>query len=1599
MADLIGAGQGFGVPLQGGPAWPLLTYNQKTPKKQTAVWASTEKGVKIILSTLSRTNAIFLDGKGKRKAIVGVYTMSQVAHTSNASFQKVVFNAIESSINSGELSKKQELQLSDLVRHKAKTTKQGTENLRNFPTQFSASQFDQYITSLSFDERKFVINVLDSAQAEKIGIPSVARVIEKTRDPSFFGSELVSIVSFLEVDVDALEKGLATKTLTAAKFKVPVHLSYDTMVPGRIITHLRTPIPFELAAKKMSDAFKKEYPTSRTDYLLAGKFHSGIPLPVLDSATVTLVNQAQSLPISQAEVRAMSTAILDEWTVLDDSNSKGAVEFIRAIRNNDAGETLTNYTEPDIRKWLKAGHLKIFKLGEFDVWFALKFGILSDDEKSITDNGDRELVGVTSNVPLKGMSNLIMAKALQEGANKLGCFSVKSDKFPEGFLPSLYEKHGWRQTGSVPYDPLYKDEGSTVTDQELLEKDKKRRESWEKTGWNESRHGMPDVVFMEHEGFPSRTTGQDSGNDASGVAGESVQGTGTEPEEVAKGRLYDDFALLHGGASEGDAGDGRRLLPRGYDRLRGFVKGASPDSLRVTGLDESRRDQLLDAFSSGETYSVIRSTGDIDTRFASMFSPFVRSPELRPKLGEMARERGAKVLREVLPYILQSKRSGASIDREARSIEAFEYDRLLRETFGANSPEEQDALPPVDRQAARSEAQSLAEKWKAQKMREKKKAPKEVMVGHLRTLDAILRALPAEVRGKIGGFVAIAKLTDPDAMLDEIEARVKKIDIEVEKWLRKEAETRRKKLFKQAQPVRDAAGKAPKGKAGADIHDLFRKLKEAMLWDGDTAETWAVGLEDRIASGELSPEEEAHAQIEANLVRLFADWGDTYEDSGKTDKNGRPIKVLTKRGADAARRTAAVDAAEEVFRVGYLREKERVARERELREQDRADIISDVGGAGTRKRRAATEAEDATQKGRAREWLRDLFGFAQVVGEAVGDKSKWKNWFADRERVASNQKEDEIQQVNDDLEKFFADLAGGSILDGEKLLWRMSQRSMDTSAGPMAELEAISAIMMWRQEDGRRHMKGKRDAKGNVISTWSYDQGFVDLLESQLSKEGVAVLDFLTVQYAGEWETLNPVFRELNGINLPKHHFYSPISVKPQQVKQGQMLDPNTGTSMSTGSMTPGSLRTRSQTVAEPDFRNAIEVYIGHKKQLAHWKAYAKFSKEAQARLGNREVRNAIEAKEGQEAAKVLQGWLDYFAQGGTRDAAAHYAINKGINRIYGRAASMALVGRIGTLAVQVTQLAAATAKMPVGSYITRLGKLLSGNLAWGDALNSEYMQRRIRQMPASLQVAMDGLRASKPNAVKHAVREIGKLLSGTDGLFTAGTYAIIYDYQFKRMREAGLDIDTAREEARMETERTMDEIAQPTRPGTRSIKEVTTTDPLAKVVWAFASEPRKNLALLFYSAFNREGKDGARAALYVLGLNAVISSLVRSVWRDMRDDDDEEFFDERNWGPRKVMLAMATDWMAGIPLVGEEVQNALFRLSGEYVPEGTLLSAIGQAPGSFIDLLPGGDAADSKDLEMVLMAMGLKSDTIAAAASLMHIYRDLEGLTRNLID
>lgn len=902
---------------------------------------------------------------------------------------------------------------------------------------------------------------------------------------------------------------------------------------------------------------------------------------------------------------------------------------------------------------------------------------------------------------------------------------------------------------------------------------------------------------------------------------------------------------------------------------------------------------------------------------------------------------------------------------------------------------------------ARAESLEWAEAQ--QRARETVGTDKALLLGALRTLDAILSALPIEVRGKVGGYVKLAQLSTPRAMLEEIERRVESIDRHLENHLRAEAQKRMEKLFKRAKPTRSEAGKAPKGKAGADLHALFDRLKEAMEWDGDQAETHAAGLEERINKGEMTADQEAHAAIEANLVRLFSGWGDAREDSGRVDSRGRPITVVVRPGADAARRHAALDAAEHVWKEGYLAEQKRRAEERERRAEIRASLIEDAGTGGTRRERMAKAIRDNGLKGKWKDSILNLLNFQQVAGFVFGENSLWARHFADQERNADFAKMDSLFALYDRIDDLFRDLAGSAV-EGAKLRWRLAQPTIETTqAGAMSEMSIIQALLMWRQEDGRRHMQGKRDDEGNVVSSWAYDQGFIDEIESKLSDEGFAVMQFLMDDYAGEWERINPVFRDLNGIDLPRNSKYSPLTVQPTQAPGGQTMDPMTGSTMSNGSITPGSLRTRAQVVAEPDFKDALEVFIAHRKQIEHWIAYAPFLRDAQAVLGNRDLGNVVRAKSGDEAVKTLRSWLDLFAQGGARDAASHLAVTGMLRNMVGRAAMMALVGRVGTLAIQSTQLGAALAKMPTGAYVVRMGKLLTGNLSWRASFASPYVQRRIKQMPVVVQAAMDGLRSAEPNRIQHAARELGKLLSGADALFTAGTYAIIYDYQLKQAREMGLEGAEAEAHARRVAERDTEEVAQPTRAGARAIFESVNTNPLAKAGWAFASEGRKNLGLVAYTFASRSAAERARALVYVIGINGIMASVIRSTWQDIRDSDDEEIFDERIWNVKRMTLATLTEPIYGFPVVGELATQAIFGIAGEYRPTGTLLDAPMRAP-SAIRRIPDTLAGETewedaiKDAEALLMLMGFGNDTIAGAASISHLARDAFSIGKNLV-
>jgi hypothetical protein len=569
-----------------------------------------------------------------------------------------------------------------------------------------------------------------------------------------------------------------------------------------------------------------------------------------------------------------------------------------------------------------------------------------------------------------------------------------------------------------------------------------------------------------------------------------------------------------------------------------------------------------------------------------------------------------------------------------------------------------------------------------------------------------------------------------------------------------------------------------------------------------------------------------------------------------------------------------------------------------------------------------------------------------LISFVFGRDSKITKEIVNAQRKADNVKADELIGVWEEWQGVLAELAGvedsrsmKATHKGQDIVYRLAEPKTAkikhaNMQGEEIELEfsqnqLITITMMWMQPKGRAHLMGKLDSDGNPIGDWHYDQDFVNRVEAKMTPEARAIRRFLLRKYAEEWSSINEVFVRLRGINMPQEDFYSPLGVDPLvAIDSGMLADPATGFALSAPNRTPPALRSRGAAVAKPKFQDAVQVYFAHRKQMAHWKAYAEFNSDMLSVLGHRNTRNAVEAKGGVEALKTLNKWLTYMTQGGNIDAAAGLAMNEYFNGVMGRIASFVLFGKVVTIAIQSTQLGAAAAKMPFPSYIKRLSKLLTGQMSWGESLRSPYIQRRIKEMPPQVQLAMEGLLANKPSYVAEAARRVGWYISGSDGLYTAGTYAMIYDYRLEQAKKAGLSGPEAERIAREEAERDTDEVAQPTRMGARSAFEATMTSPLARSAWAFGSDARKNWAMNSFLWFSNASADRKRQALYfTLVISTAMATVIRTIARDIKDDDDDELFDEKNWDVRRMALMMATDFVYGFPVLGEMAEETAFRL------------------------------------------------------------------------
>lgn len=979
---------------------------------------------------------------------------------------------------------------------------------------------------------------------------------------------------------------------------------------------------------------------------------------------------------------------------------------------------------------------------------------------------------------------------------------------------------------------------------------------------------------------------------------------------------------------------------------------------------------------AGESNQYSLGTAEIADALIGDVTKRVRNPENRAKiLGDIMRrlEGTKRDTDKIINAFGQDYVQKAIV--EERTVKSLNKEAAFRQA-DIRKQLESKGMPPAK---ARAEASQQAQEWLENTRKEQARdhSPKAKIRRSLATLDAIVMALPSELRGKVGGYTQLAKLNSDEKRLEYLQKKIDKVDVVLERHMKKEFGGMMKKLLKRAEPKQGEAGKGKRGKVGANVHTLFDELKDVMQMKAQEVEARASSYEELLNAKEpLSDADQNHYQLLSSLTPLFGDW----------------------KNADASRMESAVRNGLEVYNHGYLNELERTAAKREERQRVRKELSNDTGKAGSAIERDQKKIEDKAIRSLPKKVQFDLLSFGQVLKSAFGINSAEAQKYEDAERSAYNTKQDALNDHFDQFSNLFTQLAGGE-LEGEKLRWRLSQPSIKTKTVErhLSEAEAIQALMMWRQEDGKRHMQGKFDDDGKQVSEWAYTQEFIDELGDSLSFEAKEVMSYLMDQYASEYDTINPIHEKLYGISMPRNKNYSPITVAPTQSNRDNTPDLEGNAGMAGMTISPGALKTRSRVaIAEPKFTDALQVFMGHKKQMEHWKAYAPLVTEMRATLNHRDVSNKVESAIGKEGLGTLKNWIEIFANGGVREMSAQMESSKWLGRATGRAASSALIGRVSVLAIQATQLGAAQAHMPVASYIKRLGKLLSGQLNWGASIKSEYIQRRVKDAPPIVRQALDSLASAEPNKVKHLVTKMGETISGADALFTAGTYSIIYDYQLSQ----GL----SEKEARANTERLTDEVAQPVRIGTRSLYENTTQgNPAMRLLWAFSSEPRQKLMLTAFAMSKGTAAEKARAIAVTWGYGGAMAAIIRAIMADLRNNDDDEWFDEKHWNPKRIALQTLTGPIQGIPLLGDAIQGGAFKLSGEYLPEGNLLSGMERGAVASKNILTGKSFEDDekllRDVDALLSGLALGNDTLAAYSSLSHLAKDLYMGTKNAAD
>ena len=247
----------------------------------------------------------------------------------------------------------------------------------------------------------------------------------------------------------------------------------------------------------------------------------------------------------------------------------------------------------------------------------------------------------------------------------------------------------------------------------------------------------------------------------------------------------------------------------------------------------------------------------------------------------------------------------------------------------------------------------------------------------------------------------------------------------------------------------------------------------------------------------------------------------------------------------------------------------------------------------------------------------------------------------------------------------------------------------------------------------------------------AYSPAMIQAVEEFLTQEDKEFARNQLAFYRDFYKTVNAVYRDIYGIDLPFNEFYSPISreFKDTKVTDEFLRDINFRRSVASGS-----LKSRVANIRPIKLQSDTQVIQKHVIEMEHFKTWSKKIRQLNNIFTDNQTKDLIDEKFGPEMQKTINNFIEDFTRGGidrSKNFGAWDALRIGFTR-----AALAL--KPALLMKQLVSFVAYANAIPITAFTKGVADFVAHPIKSTDILNqSEFLKARGQNITRDIRDAM----------------------------------------------------------------------------------------------------------------------------------------------------------------------------------------------------------------------------------------------------------------------